>query len=61
MPYTKQKLNDKSRHSAIPAESDAISYFMRTMSVSRMQVMDAIKAVGSNREKLLQYLWVQMY
>jgi len=60
MPH-KQKTHDKGRHWVVPAESDTINYFMRTMAVSRLQVMDAIKAIGSNREKLVQYLRVQLH
>ena len=61
MPYSKQKTNDKMRHGVVPAEEEQVNYFMRTMAVSRMQIIHAIKTVGSNREKLIQYLRVQLY
>ena len=51
---SKQEGRDKSK---ISGEEDyEVSYMAEKMKVSKERVLDALKAVGNNREKVMEYL-----
>jgi len=50
------KTNNGHRNQETAGESCEVGYFIKKLNVSRLRVMNAIRAVGNDRKKLEAYL-----